>query len=344
MNPPIRGRRQPLPTILTVYRPIEAYWESAHPVGATDAGPWEALGPLDAFLIHRLLDLAPEDPILIDAAIARTEGAGALIGLHHPRTVGVWAVADPESLPNHQGLSALREHLDHRDPGRVSLKVIVDSELPEKLAVGRGAVILVDARTAVARSDALARWLGARPDSLVLVLGLGRVGKCPAIPALLSFCAPGSGRQFLVLRDLHETLAVSRLGLVTRCDHPGIDDMLERLAQSYSGNYRYLDLLREVNEAALREANIDAETLRSSWTFGPLSAEIEELKQKVREADERAAAATRALHEATTITGRLARLRRRLSPTAVGGAWRLAKRVRRRLASAPAAGTTRLAE
>jgi hypothetical protein len=331
MNPPIRGRRQPLPTILTVYRPIEDYWEAAHRVGAPDVEPSEALDPLDAFLVHRLLDLAPEDPVLIDAAIARTGGAGALIGLHHPRARGVWAVADPESLPNRQGLSALREHLGRRGPERIPLKVIVDSELPEKLAEQTGAVILVDARTAVARPDDLARWLDARPDSLVLVLGLGRVGRCPAIPALLSLGASGSGRQFQLLRDLNETLAASRLGLVARCDHPAIDEMLERLAQSYSGNYRYLDLLREVNDVALREANVDAETLRSNWTFGPLSAEIDELKQKAREADERAEAAARALQEATTIAGRLTRLRRRLSPTPVGGAWRLAKRMRRRL-------------
>jgi hypothetical protein len=342
MHPPIEGRRRPLPTILSIYQPIEEYWEASRPAGRQDAGPSEALDPLDALLVHRLLDLVPEHPVLIDAAIGRTGGASSLLGMHHPRVRTVRAVADPQSLPSWRALSTLRGHMGNRGPGLAPLEVIAPSELAEQ----PGTILLVDARAdeAASLADLVGRWLDDRPDALVLVLGLGRVGTCPAIASLLSLCSPGSGKQLRLLREVREVLLASRLGLVTRSDHPGIDDVLERLQQSYSGNYRYLDLLRQVNDAALREARIDADTLRNNWTFGPLAAEIDGLQRRAREAEDRAAEATQALHEATTVSGALVIFLRRLTTTPVGGAWRLAKRIRRKLAPTPVGGAWRLAK
>ena len=50
------------------------------------------------------------------------------------------------------------------------------------------------------------------------------------------------------------TMMASHLGLVARHDHPHVADVLLRLQQFYTGNCCYLDLLRQVNLAALREA------------------------------------------------------------------------------------------
>ncbi|MGB2607449.1 MAG: hypothetical protein WBC80_00645, partial [Isosphaeraceae bacterium] len=90
MNPTIQNKRQPLPSILTVYGPIEEFWESSRPAGGLGSEPSEAICPLDAFLIHRLLELVPGRPLLIDAALARTGGASSLIGLAHPQVRRVW--------------------------------------------------------------------------------------------------------------------------------------------------------------------------------------------------------------------------------------------------------------
>ena len=130
-------------------------------------------------------------------------------------------------------------------------------------------------------------------------------------------------------------MMASHLGLVARHDHPYVADVLLRLQQFYTGNYCYLDLLRQVNLAALREARTDEEVLRSNPSFGPISEEIEELKRSAREAREQLAAMP---------SGSLARVRRKLAPTPVGKAWRLAKRVRRELAPTPAGRAYRLAK
>jgi hypothetical protein len=330
MSSMIEERRRPLPSISTVYRPIEEYWEAGRTDGRPDAAT-ETLDPLDAFLVHRLLDLIAVRPVLIDAAIARTGGASTLIGLLHPRVRGVWAAVDPESLQGQRALSSLRDRIDGQEPGPPPLKVIARSALHACLSDRPGAVILVDARDGDPWSLAedIGRWLDARPDALVMALGLGRVGDCPAIASLLSFSGPGSDKQFRLLRELSEVLMGSRLGLVAPRAHRDVATILERLEQYYTGNYRYLDLLWRANRAALREAKLDEDILRGHSTFGPISQEIEELKRAVREAEERVAA--RRLATTGGASSSLVTLRRALSPTPIGQAWRMAKRTRTRL-------------
>jgi hypothetical protein len=348
MNSTIEAKRRPLPSISTVYRPIEEYWGSSRPAGLPDAEPAEALDPLDAFLVHRLLELVPGRPVLVDAAIARTGGASSLIGMQHPRVRAVWAVLDPESLPSRRALATLEDHAGSRGSGPVPLKIVARPELPESLAGQPDAVILADAREGDAASLAedIGRWLDERPDALVLVLGIGPVGDCAAVASLLSLCSPGSGKQLRLLREVSEVLMASRLGVVARRDHPYIAGALLRLEQLYTGNYRYLDLLWRANHAALREARIDADVLRSHPTFGAISDEIEGLKCAVREANERAAAATQALAriqaQAPEPVDSLVMLRRRLSPTPLGQAWRLAKRARVKLSPTPVGRAYRL--
>ncbi len=297
MNLTIEARRRPLPAISTVYRPVEEYWGAARPAGLPAEDPREALDPLDAFLVHRLLELVPGHPVLIDAAIATTGGASSLIGVHNPSVRAVWAVVDPESLPSRRALATLEAHAGIRGPELAPLEVVERAELAGSLADQSGAVILADARAGdpAYLAGEIDRWLDIRPDALVLLLGIGDVGDCPAVAAVLTLCSPSSGYRLRLLRELSEVLMSSRLGVVARRDHTGLDRALQRLEQFYTGNYRYLDLLWRANHAALREARIDADVLRSHPTFGAISDEIDGLRSAVREANERAAAAAAAL-------------------------------------------------
>jgi hypothetical protein len=341
MNATIEAKRRPLPSISTVYGPVEEYWGASRLADLPAEDPREALDPLDAFLVHRLLELVPGHPVLIDAALATTGGASSLIGMHNPRVRGVWAVVDPESLPSRRALATLQANAGTRCPGVAPLEFVERAELTGGLADQSGAVILADARAGdpAYLAAEIGRWLDVRPDALVLVLGIGDVGDCPAVAALMTLCSPASGYRLRLMRELSEVLMSSRLGVVARRDHTGLARALERLEQFYTGNYRYLDLLWRANHAALREARIDADVLRSHPTFGAISDELDGLRQAVREANERAdaAAAALALLEAQVAQppGPLVRLCRRLSPTPIGGAWRMAKRARVKLSPTP---------
>ncbi len=340
MNPTIQDRRQPLPSIVTVYRPIEEYWESSRPAGGPGPEPSEALDPFDAFLVHRLLDLVPRPPILVDAALVPTHGASSLIGLGHPRVRAVWAVTDPGSPPARRVLAAVRGHVRARGHDLAPLKAKAHSELPAGLAEQPGATILTHARAGDGASlaEQVDHWLDAQPEALVLVLGLGRVGDCPAIASLVSHCTPESGKRLRLLRELSEVLMASRLGLIARHDHPHVEDMLLRLQQCYTGNYRYLDLLREVNLAALREARIDADAMRNHPFSWALTVEIDEAKRAAWEAQVALQAAREQLAAVPPVIPRfLVAMRRRLSPTPVATIWRRLRQVRGQLSPMPVA-------
>ena len=354
MNATIPDTRQPLPSIVTVYRPIEEFWESSGAASGLGPEPSAALDPFDAFLVHRLLELAPGRPLLVDTAMARTGGASSLVGLAHRHVRAVWAVTEPGSLSARRALSALRGHLRSRGLGLAPLEAVARPELAVGLADQPGTIILTDARGGEVASlaEEIGHWLEARPDALVLVLGLGQVGDCPAIASLVSLCTPESGKRFRLLRELSEVLMASHLGLVARHDHPHVANILWRLQQCYTGNYRYLDLLRQVNHAALREARIDADAMRNHPFSWALTAEIEELKRALQAAREQLAVTQEALQvarEQLAVTPRVAlrslvAMRPKLPPTPVATIWRLAQRVQSKVAATPVATTRRLAQ
>ncbi|MHB1556909.1 MAG: hypothetical protein ACYC61_05445 [Isosphaeraceae bacterium] len=378
MSAAIPARRRPLPSILTVYRPIEEYRESAS--SGEVAGASELLGPLDAFLVHRLLDLLPGEPVLIDGAIVATGGSSSLVGLNHPRVRAVWGVADGNNDACREAVSSLRDHLGRRAADGPNLGVLPAAELPPGLTRVSTPVVLLDASgdRCASLAEQVGDWLDRRPNAVVLVLGLGKVGQCPAMASLVGRCTPESGLRLDLLRELNEVLMASRMALVASRGNEGVSLAIERLRLSYTGNFRYVDLLRQVNDTAMRQANIDVDTLRAHPTFGPLSEEIEGLKRAAREADERAAAAAQALRDAQGWFSRqvaapepspmpmpmpavgvmipgspspsnrarhaIQKVRHRLAPTPVGGAWRMAKRVRRKLAPTPVGGAWRMAK
>ena len=122
---------------MTVYRPIEEYWESfCTPTGSRGPEPSEAIDPLDVFLVHRLLDLAPSRPLLIDATTASTAGASSLIGLAHPHVRGIWTVAEQGSLVS-TVLASLRGYLRSKESGFRALQVVARCELLASMAEQR---------------------------------------------------------------------------------------------------------------------------------------------------------------------------------------------------------------
>ena len=173
------------------------------------------------------------------------------------------------------------------------------------------------------RADAIRRWLYEQPDALVLLLGLGRVGECPAVESAIRLCSADSGRRLWLLRELGEVLAASGLGMVARHDHPHVADILLRIQNLYTGNYRFLDLLKSVNLAEIRAAEIDLEVLKTHPSSRALMAEQDEPRR--REPGHHAPAP--ASHGSRMSDSFRARVRRKLAPGVVGKSWRLSKRV-----------------
>lgn len=329
MNRGVENETRPFAAINDVYRSIEEYWATFRPAGWPNARPEDTLYPLDALLVHRLLAVVPGRPLLVDATLETTGGSVCVLGLDHPSVRDVWAVTHSASLMHERSVSALEGYVRARNPQAARPELVGREKLPARLANEPSVFIVADARIGDGARlvENTGRWLDCRPDVVVMVLGLGRTGECPGIQSLLSLCAPGSGRRFQLVREVGEAFMSSRLGIVARRDHPYLGEALDRLGRIDAGKYRYLRLLWQTNYAALRAACLDADILRSHSTFGPIAEEIEGLKRAIREANERAAAVFPAPPEVSSPARSLANLRQRLSPTPIGRAYRLTRRV-----------------
>ncbi|MEJ7638899.1 MAG: hypothetical protein WKF75_13245, partial [Singulisphaera sp.] len=276
----VQNKRPQRPSILTIFRPIEEYWSSFGLTKTFGPDPERVLDPFDALLMHLVLDLAPNRPVLVDLAAVATGGASSVVGLTHPHVRRVVAVTAGESANEDRTFWALREFSPHPAPGLAPLDVVPADDLPALLPDLPQAVILVDLRGGgpAERAEAIRRWLYEQPDALVLLLGLGRVGECPAVESTIRLCSADSGRRLWLLRELGEVLAASHLGMVARHDHPHVADILERIQNLYAGNYKFLDLLKAVNLAEMRAAQIDHEVLKTHPSARALMADQDETR------------------------------------------------------------------
>jgi hypothetical protein len=347
MSPTILDERPKQPSILTVYQPIEEYWGLHGPVHSLGPDPEPVLGAFDAYLVHLLLALCPDPPTLIDLAAGATAGASSLIGLTHPRVRRVLAVSSEDEAEPDQALRGLRAYLRFRTVGPESFEVLPASALRASVADRGPVVILADAGVmAVEELPALiSSWLDALPDALVLLLGLGPVGDSPTIDALLPYCRSNSACRLWLIREVAEALAASRLGMVARREHALAREVLSRLELQYEGNFAFVDLLRQVNEDAMRAANLDDEILRLHPSAGPLrdrvearqrgAHELETLRRLAQESQDQADAARAALGllkaerdelrwvESTPF---VTLIRRKLAPGILGKIYRKSKR------------------
>ncbi len=339
MSSMVQNKRPQRPSILTIYRPIEEYWSSFGLAKSFGPDPERVLDPFDALLVHLVLDMVPDRPVLVDLAAEPTGGASSLIGLTHPHVRRVVAVSGGEAAGANRASSALREFCRDRAAEHVPLDVIPAADLPALLPDLSRAVLLVDPRGGgpADLADSIRLWLHEQPDALVLLLNLGRVGECPAIESLIRSCATDSGRRLWLIRELGEVLAASRLGMVARPDHPHVADILLRIESLYTGNHRFLDLLKSVNLAELRAAQIDLDVLKTHPLSQALMAVQNETQWQVQveETIEQVAAPACLTVPVAVPDSFRARVRRKLAPGVVGKSYRLSKhlvaKVRREL-------------
>ena len=281
MMPTVADPRPTLPTIRSTREAVEAYWDEFAPTAPVGPGGDldHALDPLDGFLVHLLLDFLPRGVVVVDLAAGDSRGATTTAALNHPSPRRVIAAAGRDDV-SADVAAALGEYARHRGAAP-RLDFLASPHLPADLAARNGLVILADARSGdpAELAGSVARWLDARPDAVVVVLGVGPVGEAGVLDELLLACRAGSGRRLWLARELAEALVGSRLAVVARQGHPHADNALVRVAHAFTGNVRYLDLLWDVNHAAIRNARVDVEALAAHPSGEPVTAEINRHKE-----------------------------------------------------------------
>jgi hypothetical protein len=282
MHATIATNRPRFPSILTTRQPAEDYWEEYAPRSDSLPDLDEQLPPLDGFLVTLLLGFQPKYGAVVDLAATSTGGASTALVLNHPSPSRILAgLGDGDA--DQKLASALKAYARQLPPTGASLMILPRGEMPTDLPTRHGVVVVANARahTPEALAELTARWLLAYPQALLLLLGVGPVADSGAVAALLRDCTPETGRRFWLARELAEALASSHLAVVARRDHPHADSDVQRLRQLYTGNVRYLDLLWDVNAAAIRQAGADDEAMRTHHpTVAPVLNELSEWKRK----------------------------------------------------------------
>ena len=283
MDPTILDRRPLVPTVAAAREPVERYWAGYAPELAADGTPGagldDALDPLDGLLVHLLLGLLPADAVVVDLAAGATAGTTAVVGLAHPgvRKVVAGLAGGAGSL---LVAAALRAYAaDHAAPGKLDISPAADG--PADVAARHGPVVVADPRAypggPAELAGAVGRWLDARPDAVVFVLGVGPLGGDGAAEALVRLAG---GRAVWLLREAAEALAGSRLAVVARPGHPAAD-AVRRVGLMYTGNTSYLDLLCRANGAAVAATGADAAAMRVHPSAAPVFAELDHLKAQL---------------------------------------------------------------
>ena len=306
--------RPRLPSVLSVFGPIEQYQGELQKRGPFHGNAGAALEPLDAYLAHLLITVHPGETTILDLAAEATAGASTLLGLSHPRQPHVRAIGGPlpgdgrvyrgiveEFLQRHGGDLASLEWLSHAEhlQGETDVIVFVAANQPD-----------IDGE--------VERCLNCVPSAIVLVFGLGPVGDCAALDALLKRFPTGSSRRLTLLRESGEALSASRLGVVAERDNDTAEGALRRLKQLFTSNYSFLGLLRSATENAIRASGSDTAVRESDGSFLEWNHEINQLKKAAHHARENAEAAEelRAFKGRISyrLSERLGRWRKQLAP------------------------------
>lgn len=273
MGNTITARSNGPATIWSVYRPIEAYRDLLPAAEEPAHDPAARFQPLDAYLIHLLLNLLPARSTLVDLAADTTWGATTVLGLTHPR---VRRVLLPESGAAHEYRLILEHYRAEYAPAPVAaletLSVLPGT--PEWAAAwdrsekSRGHVFLLatDHEANGPLLESVRHCLAVDPDSLVILLGLGQVGQCGAVQTLLGAYGAGSDGRFWLMRELGDCLLSSQVGLIARRANARAEDAVKRLQQMYRGNFTFLNLVKKACLAAIQAADVDATALKEHHT------------------------------------------------------------------------------
>jgi hypothetical protein len=207
----------------------------------------------------------PIAPVVVDLTAAATLGAAAALCLTDP---SVRRVTVPRGVGGGWRF-ILSRFLKDRDPATVRELVEADglTDSPATAVEPEYPALVLTAladRSGPELAAEVSRWLEAVPRAVVMVLGLGEVGNCPGLAALVASCT-GSSRLLALPRELAPALAGSRLAVVGRRSNPVVAEALFRTGRLFADNFRFLDLVRETCLAAVQKASLDDPSVAVRW-------------------------------------------------------------------------------
>lgn len=296
MSKPSSGSVDALPTIYRAYKPIEEYLEMLTEVDG--APPAAAVAPVDALIVHLLVSLCSGKPTLVDLAAEATHGVSTVLCCTQSKARKV--VRQQQGSPsNSLWCSVLTRYLDDCQAScLIAPQTIATADEafgPQKLSGSDPTMIVTTAGSESPEElvSRIRRWVNW--NSWILVLALGEAGHCECVKALSAAFHSEAPQRFVLLRERAAALHGSALGLIHSRTDGRMDHLLTRLANFFTGNYSYLNLVKSVCEEAIRKADHDNSIIENHF-LGPLAGtrrRIAELEQTLATREQELAEARR---------------------------------------------------
>ncbi len=218
-----------------------------------------SISTLDSLLLTLVLELIDTPCHLVDYAASETVGLSTVIALQVPEVQAIYLVETDQSSPIPSWrLELERYRRSLGDESLASLEILgTSTELRKPLVLFKAGD-----RSSASIPSRLNELIELTGEGHLVALGLGSVGRCDWVKALLDQAGSQHGRRFTLLRELEGVLGGSTLGLVSP-DNPGTELLLDRISKFFLSNFDYLRMvdaqcqfaiaLTELSEATRRE-------------------------------------------------------------------------------------------
>lgn len=261
-----------MPTLFSVYEPIESYLEATQTArGGLADDDRGALSPgaIDFFLLHQWIAQWTVRPRVIDLAAEATRGASTLFFLGNPQVREVQVLPSVERAAGAADWrplleAAVSDRAVSPQPGYSVLPVsrvgeirrcFRENELRPPLLV----LLHVDAKESrESLEKTLEELLALQADAVVAVCPVGRIGCCGTLASLIAHCDSHHEHRLAAFREICPFTATSQLAVLYRASNRDADEMLERMGHWFDGNFQFLSLTRELMGRHLAVEGINA--------------------------------------------------------------------------------------
>jgi len=199
----------------------------------------------------------PLRPYAIDLAASSTWGVSTLLCRTAPPIRQVISLREARSEKwnaildryLHNSSTSLIEFVNVEGP-RAAFDSVSDPQAP--------LLILAAANDAAKQqpSAVFESWLELAPQTVIVLLGVGKTGDSSPLACLTARCI-GSSYRLALPRELAAALVESRLALVSRRDNVAFDSILVRISHVFANHFPFLDLIKRMCSSALEESVVN---------------------------------------------------------------------------------------
>lgn len=240
----VHDEQDRLPTIDSIWGLLEEYRIfSKQPIE-------HRIEPIDALITGLLLERLPHSYIVHDYASIPTGGVSTLLAMTAANAREVRVSLLPAPLK-----SALESFQTSMTRNAVPFFEAADIAVTSNSAVAFFTFQKSNNKTL----ESVKELLAARPDTAILVFGVGQVGSCRILEALLAAFVSDSEWRIQLVREMAEGMGCSKLAVIARRGHAILNRTWQQTELLFTTNYSFLSVARELNQLRERVGFLERE-------------------------------------------------------------------------------------